>query len=431
MAMKKRWMAIFGSVLLGMSLLAGCSSNASSGSSSSSNGKVTLTFFYRWPDDPYHSYFQSVEKAFEKENPNVQIKEITAINDDYKQKANVLLGSQNPPDIFFTWTGEYGDKFIRDGVALDLTKYYQQDKAWSNQLISSQISQFKSNGKIYGVPLHTDTKLFFYNKDLFSKLGLSVPTTWSQFTHDLQVIKQSGTTTPLLLGNKDPWAAGHYVTALNQRMVPPSVVQKDFSYKGAKFTDPGYVQALQKLKELAPYMNSDPNALTHEAARNEFVAGKGAVIYLESMEISLLKDAKFNWGTFKMPAIEGGKGDQTGLIGAPEGFMVSSKSQHPDIAMKFLEFLTNKTNGEALIKDTGLASTVKGAVNSQTASPQEVDAMKLITGAKSMMDWTDSAIDTQIFNPYGSGVQALIGGQTTPQAVMKSVQQAAQQVVSQ
>jgi raffinose/stachyose/melibiose transport system substrate-binding protein len=129
-----------------------------------------------------------------------------------------------------------------------------------------------------------------------------------------------------------------------------------------------------------------------------------------------------------MPTIDGGQGDQTGLIGAPEGFMVSKKSAHPDLAVKFLEFLTNKVNGEKLIKETGLASTVQGAVNSQTASQQEVDAMNLITGAKNMMVWTDSAIDTQIFNPYGSGAQALLGGQTTPQDVMKSVQQAAQQV---
>jgi len=421
----KRWLAVFASILLLMSFIAGCSSSSSS--SDSSNGKTTLTFFYRWPDDPYHSYFQSVEKEFEKENPNVQIKEITAINDDYKQKANVLLGSQNPPDLFFTWVGEYGQKFIRDGVALDLSSYFQKDKAWSSQLIPSQVSPFESNGKVYGVPLHTDTKLFFYNKDLFDKLGLKVPTTWTEFINDLKVLKQNGTT-PLLLGNKDPWAAGHYITALNQRMVPASVIQQDFSYKGAKFTDPGYVQALEKLQELEPYMNTNPNALTHEASRNEFVAGKGGVIFLESLEISLLKDAKFHWGTFKMPTIDGGKGDQTGLIGAPEGFMVSKKSAHPDLAVKFLEFLTNKVNGEKLIKETGLASTVQGAVNSQTASKQEVDAMSLITGAKNMMVWTDSAIDTQIFNPYGSGAQALLGGQTTPQAVMKSVQQAAQQV---
>ncbi|MDQ6595163.1 extracellular solute-binding protein [Bacillus salipaludis] len=422
----KRWLNLAVGILLVMSIfLAGCSSKSTS--SNSANGKTTITFFYRWPNEPYKSYFKSVIADFEKQHPNIQIKEVTALNDDYKQKANVLLGSQNPPDVFFTWAGEYGQKFIRDGVALDLSKYYDENKDWSGKLIGSQVNFFKKDDKVYGVPLFTDSKLFFYNKDLFDKLNLKAPTTWDEFIQDLAVIKKSGTT-PLILGNKAPWAAAHYVTALNQRLVPKEVLDKDLSYKGAQFTDPGYVEALKKLNELKTYMNDNPNAIAHDEARNLFLGGKAAVTFLESLEITFMKDATFKWGTFKVPTIAGAKGDQEGLIGAPEGFMVHSKSKHPKEAMEFLEFMTSKVNGEKLIKDTGLASTVDGAVNANSATDHEVEAMDLIKSAKNMAIWTDSALDSRVFKPYGDGVQAMLGGSMTPEQVMKNVQDAAKQV---
>ncbi|NRD77176.1 extracellular solute-binding protein [Bacillus sp. BRMEA1] len=422
----KRLLHLAVGILLLMSIfLAGCSSQSST--SNANNGKITLTFFYRWPNEPYKSYFKSVIADFEKQHPNIQINEITALNDDYKQKANVLLGSSTPPDIYFSWAGEYGQKFIRDGVALDLSKYFQQDSSWSNSLIASQVNFFKKDDKFYGVPLFTDSKLFFYNKDIFDKLHLTEPKTWDEFISDLKAIKKSGTT-PLILGNKASWAAAHYVTALNQRLVPKDVLDKDLSYQGAKFTDPGYVEALKKLNELKTYMNDNPNAIAHDEARNLFLGGKAAVTFLETMEITYMKDATFKWGTFKVPTIEGAKGDQDGLIGAPEGFMIHSKTKHPKEAMEFLEFLTSKANGEKLIKDTGLASTVDGAVNTNTATDHEVDAMNLIKGAKNMEIWTDSALDSRIFKPYGDGVQAMLGGSMTPEQVMKSVQDAAKQV---
>jgi raffinose/stachyose/melibiose transport system substrate-binding protein len=422
----KRWLNLVVGMFLIMSVfLVGCSSKSTS--SKSANGKTTITFFYRWPNEPYKSYFKSVIADFEKQHPNIKIAEVTALNDDYKQKANVLLGSANPPDVFFSWVGEYGQKFIRDGVALDLTDYYKADTSWSGQLIQSQVNQFSKDGKVYGVPLFTDSKLFFYNKDIFDKLNLKAPTTWDEFIKDLAAIKKSGTT-PLVLGNKSPWAAAHYVTALNQRMVAKDVLDKDLSYQGAEFTDPGYVEALKKLNELRPYFNENPNAIAHDEARNLFLGGKAAATFLETMEITFMKDAAFKWDTFKVPSIEGAKGDQEGLIGAPEGFMIHKKSAHPKEAMEFLKFMTSKVNGEKLIKDTGLSSTVDGAVNENTATVHEVKAMQLIKDSKDMLIWTDSALDSRVFKPYGDGIQAMLGGTMKPEQVIKNVQEAAKQV---
>jgi raffinose/stachyose/melibiose transport system substrate-binding protein len=338
-----------------------------------------------------------------------------------------MLGNSNPPDIFFSWVGEYGEKFVRDNKALDLTKYVQEDTAWSSQIIASQFKSFTFNDKTYGVPFFMDSKLFYYNKDIFAKLNLQPPATWSEFMTTLQALKESGTT-PIQIGNKAPWAAAHYITALNQRVVSADTIAKDQVYKQSAFTDGAYTEALEKLNELLPYFNENPNAIGHEEARNLFINGKAAMIYLETLELPYMDPAKFEWGTFSFPSIEGGKGDQTGLIGAPEGFMISKNSKHPEEAMKFLKFLTSKAMGEKLVKDTGLTSVVNGTTNEETASPKGIEMFKMIEEADNMALWLDTAIDAQIFKAYGAGVQQMLNKQDTPESVMKHVQEIAKQV---
>lgn len=397
---------------------------ANSNEGGNKQGTVTLNFLERWPNEPYKKYFKDVIDAFEKENPNIKINTIAALNDDYKQKSNVLLNSDNPPDIFFSWVGEWGEKFVREGVAMDITGQVNGDKAWKDQIIESQFTPFTFGGKIYGIPFFMDGKLFYYNTEMFKKYNLKAPKTWSEFIHVLQVLKDNGQT-PIYLGNKSPWAAGHYLTTLNQRLVPPDVHKKDYTVGQSQFSDPGYIEALKKIQELIPYFNKNANALTHEEVRNLFIAGKVPIIYLETLEAGFVKDTKFEWDTFNFPAVEGGKGDQNELTGAPEGFMIHSKTKHPEEAMKFLKFMISKQNGELLVKETGLASPVKGTMTEQNSTAKERAITELVAGASNMTLWIDTALPADIFTPYTGGLQELIAGKKTPEQLMKEVQDAA------
>lgn len=433
--LKTKLASILTVLLLGLTA-AGCGSTNSSSNGSKANDDastsakpaenkepVTLTFLERWPNQPYKNYFDSVISEFQKNNPNIKINVVTALNDDYKQKINVLLGNNNPPDIFFSWVGEYGDKFIRDGRALDITKYVQEDKGWSDQILPSQLAPFTMDKKVYGVPFFMDGKVFFYNKDLFDKNQIQVPKTWTEFIGALDKLKAAGAT-PIEFGNKSPWAGGHYLTTLNQRVVAPDVLAKDYNLSTAQFTDAGYVKALNLFQQLLPYFNNDVNAVSHEDARNAFIGGKAAIIYLETMEATYMKSVSFNWNTFNFPAIEDGKGDQNELTGAPEGFMVSAKTKYPDEAVKFLKFLTSKPMAEKLVKETGMPSVVKGAINTNTATPKEVELADQVAKASNMAIWIDTVLDGKVFTPYLASTQQLLNKQKTPEQVMKDVQAA-------
>ncbi|MDS9996224.1 extracellular solute-binding protein [Bacillus atrophaeus] len=403
-----------------MLAISGCSSQ-----SSSSDGKVTLKFFHRWPKEPERRYFEEVVKEFEKEHPDIHIQTEAVLNDSYKDKIKVMLGTSSPPDVFFSWSDEFAAKFIRGNKALDLSSYYKNDTEWSSQLVGTQIKPFTYEEKEYGVPWQMDAKSFFYNKDIFEKLNLKPPSTWEELIEVSKKLKANGYT-PISFGTKAPWTISHYIGTLNQRMVDEKTRERDYDAKTGEFTDEGYVKALEKLKELMPYFNEHVNSIDHEYARQQFKSGKSAMMYAETAEIKLVDPV--NLGLFSFPDITGQKGSSNSLTGAPEGFMISSKTKHPKEAMEFLQFLTSKKMGEKLVKDVGKYSAVQGTATEENSTATQREAVQQIIDADSMVSWFDMDVDVEIADVYLSSVQQMLGGDMTPAEVMKSVQKAAKQV---
>lgn len=88
-------------------LLAVClSAAACSSQSSSSDGKVTLKFFHRWPKEPEKSYFEEAVKEFEAAHPDIHIQTEAVLNDSYKDKVKVMLGTTSP--LIFSFHGATG-----------------------------------------------------------------------------------------------------------------------------------------------------------------------------------------------------------------------------------------------------------------------------------------------------------------------------------
>lgn len=420
--MRKRFGILLVFLVAVSALIAGCSGGQSP---SEKNGEVTLKFFHRWPKDPEKSFFDNAVKEFEKQNPKIHIQTEAVLNDSYKEKIRVMLGTNNPSDIYFSWSDEFADKFVRGNKALDLTPYYKEDAKWSSQLVQSQISPFTFNGKQYGVPWTMDGKTFFYNKNIFKKLNIQPPRTWEELISVSKVLKKHHYT-PIAFGSKAPWAISHYIGTLNQRLVDEKTREKDYNRATGEFKDPGYTEALEKFKELVPYFNDHPNSIDHEYARQLFTAGKAAIIYAETAEIKLVEPGiKFKLGFFDFPSIPGEKGSKDFLTGAPEGFMISAKTKHPKEAMKFLEFLTSKPMGEKLVKDVGKYSAVKETTNRTNATPEQIEAVNKILDAKEMVPWFDTDVDIEIVDAYLNGVQMMLNGQKSPKGIMKDVRKAA------
>ena len=413
-------------VIVGLCMLIALPALFASGSSEES-GKQRIEVFTRFSDGATKTYFDEVAASFMAENPDIEIVLSSANNANYKQEINVRLASNSSPDIYFAWSGVYAHNFVDGGRALDLTDYLMADDGeWYNSFITNQFETFTFGERIYGIPLMMDGKAFYYNQDIFDELGLEVPENWDEFIAVLDVLKGSGYI-PISLGNIEDWATGHYMTTLNQRVVPADTLAADYALEG-DFTAPEYVTALEYLEKLVPYFTPEFNSVTYDAGINDFISGKAAIYYEQFNQVQYIMPAEFNWSWFDFPEIEGAAGDQNALTGSPQGLMVSSTTKYPEACIKFLKYLTNFENSEKLVAEAQMFSCVDGAINENSANEKMSLMAETIKNAPTINPWLDNATDSEVVTTYQASIQAMVGGAKTAEEVMADVQAKVAQV---
>lgn len=389
--------------------------------------KVTVNFFHRWPNEPKNSYINSLIDEFEAANPDIDIVADCVLNDSYKEKIRVLVSTDALPDVFFSWSGVFGENLTRSGRVLALDDVMARDSEWSSQIVEGQWAPFNYNGKQYGAPWSMDGKAFFYNVDVFNELGIEIPTTLNELYAVCEKLKENGYDEPISAGFSAPWAVSHYLGTICQRVVDPEVLAKDYT-GGGDFSDPAYIEALNIFKKLGEYMTSDPCSVDHEFARNAFIMGVSPMCYMQLAEMKYMRDdEELNYAFFNFPAVEDGKGDPGQLTGAPEGMMISAtaKPEVQEAAIKFMEFVISKEGGHRMIAECGEISCVKGAWDETNCDEKQLEAINLILAATEPAVWQDCATEPTIANAFMTGGQLLLTGDMTAEDVMASVQTAA------
>ncbi len=434
----KMWFLVSLAIIASM-LLAACGSptaapSSSGGGESGASGEpVTIRFFHKWPEPEHTDFYNYAIQEYEKTHPNVKIAMEAVADEPYKDKIRVLMASGEVPDIYFSWAGEFSWKFARGGQALDLTDALMNSD-WKDKIILSAVEPYKWEGKVYGIPMRINAKFMVYNKSIFDKYSLKPPATWDELLSVCDTLKQNGVT-PIGFGNEYPWASSHYVGDFNAKLVKGETIQNDYLLKSPAdqlFTDPNYVEALARFQKLMTNgcFNEGPNGISHSGARSSFIAGKVAMMYIELEEFITVADGmgKDAFGFFQLPGGTGGQGDPKLLTGAPDGFMVSAKTQHPKEAIDFLKFITGPEMGKEYVKRLGIPSAAVGAVNADTALPVVVEGVNAINAASGMALWLDTDINIKIVEVYLPGMQALMTGTKTPEQLMKEVQEIAKTV---
>lgn len=422
--------------------LAACGAPSTGGSNT--NGKAadlntpveksgTLTMVTKFADPKYAPYFVDVTNAYMAANPKVKIQLEQVGDQPYKDKIRVLSASKQLPDIYFSWAGDFANKFVRAGLAADLSSVIGPDTEWGKTFSPAALNAFQYDGKNYGVPIDLDAKYMAYNKTAFTKAGISsAPQTLEDLLADCGKLKSAGYT-PIAFGNQYGWPAIHYMTQLNAYDVAPDTLAKDYDPATGAFTDPGYVKALDQFSQINKQCaNPSANGLSHEAAQANFLQGKAAMHYLESLEFFALtakggapKAVADNWDFFRLPPASGSAGDTNALTGAPDGFMVNAQSKNAALAVDFLKFMTNSENASKLTADIGWLSPVKGSATTENSFPQLTAALDDINKASQFAIWLDTVTNADVADAYLSGVEGLVNGKQSPQDVMKGVQEAA------
>jgi raffinose/stachyose/melibiose transport system substrate-binding protein len=290
---------------------------------------------------------------------------------------------------------------------------------------------YTSNGKIYAVPNDAGCITFWYNKDLLAKVGYKTfPTDWDDFITLVKKLKAAGIT-PIALGGGDKWPAMHMWSYLALRLGGASLFSDTVSGKNAKgFNDATWVKAGQMLKELADLKPFQDGFLGATYGDEATLVGNGvaAMELMGQWAPNVERDnstSKTGLGdklsAAPVPAIKGGKGKVTEVIGGGGGYALGKNAS--DAAVDFAKFLTNKENMITAAKTSGILATTKGAEVGIT-DPNSKMVKALVDKCTFFQLYLDQAFPPAVGGAVNDAVQTILAGTATPAQACAAIQTA-------
>jgi raffinose/stachyose/melibiose transport system substrate-binding protein len=365
---------------------------------------------------------------FRKDNPDFKVNLTMIANDAYKQKLAVAMASGKAPDCYFSWGGGPMQEFIRNNQIVDLT-FYMNANNYKARFLDGAIAQMTSQGKIWGVPVNNvAVGMIFYNKEIFSKYKLTVPTTIRELEAVCDTLVKNKIF-PFALANKTQWTGSIYYTALVTRRGGIEPFQKAVDGSGS-FTDPAFIYAGEKIQEWVKkgYFITGFNGLDWDAgqARAPLYRGEAAMVLMGSwfnMQ-ALNENPVFHakMGFFKFPRDEQGTGNPDTAFGTigDNFYHVSASSKNP---AKAFELITKLIDDEA-VKDAisdGRIPPVKGV----TLKDQNlIQLFNQIQSAPEVQLWYDQSLSFEVSEVHKVTSQQIFGGTLTPAAAAQKLQDA-------
>ncbi|MEV6109152.1 sugar ABC transporter substrate-binding protein [Streptomyces sp. NPDC051940] len=287
--------------------LTACGGSDDSGSGSVDAGSVdaalekggTLTV---WAWEPT---LKQVAADFEKEHPKVKVKLVNAGtgNDQYTALQNAISAKKGVPDVAQIEYYALSQYALTKSVT-DLTQYGADKLA--DTYSPGPWNAVKSGDGVYGLPMDSGPMALFYNKTVFDKYDIKVPTTWDEY---LEAARKLHKADPKAYITSDTGDAGMTTSLLWQAgsrpyQVDGTDVKIDFSDAGAKT----YTDTWQKLideKLLSPVAGWSDE--WYKGLGDGTIATLATGAWMPANFASGVKDAAGDWRAAPLPQWKAGE----------------------------------------------------------------------------------------------------------------------------
>jgi raffinose/stachyose/melibiose transport system substrate-binding protein len=408
--------------------LAACGGGSST-PPNSSNGKVTLTWWHNGSTNPLLGVWQQIASAYMAAHPNVKLQISPIQSNDFKTKIPLALDSGNPPDIYQQWGGGQEATQIKSGKLVNLGKY---DSSWISEL-STAAAGWQVSGQQYGVPYDLHIVGFWYRKDLFAKAGItSPPTTLTALESDDAKLKAHGIA-PIAIGSKDQWPDAFWWEYFALRECPTSVLKSSMS--AINLSDACFTRATA---DMAAFMKTNPFQQDFLGTPSQTGAGSSAGMLANgkaAMELqgdwdqgvidglvapSQVSTVNSKMGWFPFPAITGGAGDASTVLGGGDGFSCTTGAAEPACA-DFLGYIDSTAVQEKLVQQ-GQVGLPANNTASAVLTNQALKAVAAARGSASYLQtYFDIAFPTNVGLNLDAAIAKYFAGKATGQQIVSSV----------
>lgn len=319
--------------------------------------------------------------AYEKANPGNKVTLVPrpgGTDGDNLVKTKLATGSME--DVFTYNSGSLFQALAPSKNLLEMT-----NEPFMKNVLSGFYPVVAVGKKVYGVPFGTaNVGGILYNKKVYAKLKLKIPTTWAEFMANNKKIKAAGID-PVIQSYKETWTSQLFVLAdyYNVQAAHPNFA-RDYTANKEKYAKNKtalrgfeYIEEIKKLN----YFNRDYASTTYAQALDKLALGQGAhypmatwaIPQIAAQQPANLEDVGF----FAQP---GPKASVNGVtVWVPSGTYIPAATENAEAAKKFVGWMTTAKAVDVMNGVEGFAGGpyyIKGA-NIPNALPGAVqDVMK-------------------------------------------------------
>lgn len=388
------------------------------------DGKVTLTAYFQIdPANPQSQGHNEIMKAFSEAYPDIELDIEYATGEAFHQKFQAMAASGDIPDVFTTYVGKRTAYITETGMVMDMRDYLTND--FSSNFSSSVLAGQGPEGEVYTIPPSMAVCHVFYgNTAILDELGLEFAETYEDLLAQVDTIRAAGYY-PVSMGNKDQWVVNSWLlSCLVDRMGGKEWFEAAM-VGDAKFTDEPFVRSLEIVKEMVDGKVFSPgvNQMSNTEADQEFYQQKSVYLIDAGWRTSAMvntltqeqQDA-IHMGVF--PAIKGEVSPGSSAAVPSEGFGINAKLEgtaKADAAWKFIEFYNGKIGAEIRLQNGGVPSYRLDYDKFDMPGLQKQYAE--FSTSKPMGYIIDANMDAEGMGILNPGIQAMMFGNTTPEAV--------------
>ncbi|WP_225845458.1 extracellular solute-binding protein [Streptomyces sp. HPF1205] len=404
------------SSVLAIGTLSGC------GGSSPLSHNVTLHVVAADYGDPKTGnsstkYWDDMARSFEADNPHIKVDVEVVDWDHVDDKVAAMVKAGRAPDI--AQIGSYAAYAAKDQL-------YSADDLFPVSMQADFIPSLAVAGSVnhvqYGIPWVSSSRMFFYNKKLFRKAGITkAPQTWHDVKEDAVELKAHGVRMPygLPLGPEEAQAEALMWMLGAQGGYTDTVG----SYT---FDSAANVQALAWVKKnlvdaklVGP---GDPAATNRRDVFAAFLAGKAGMINGHPTLLAQAKAAGIEVGVVPLP---GRTGPSSDTLGVADWMMAFKQNGNLDADGKFLTFVYQEKNSVRFLDEYGLLPVTTTASEAMRTNPKDHDLVQFLNLLPEAVFYP---VDKTSWGPVSDQVKKTIGQavHTDPKQVLSNLQRFAQ-----
>lgn len=429
------------SLLLGLTLVVLVPSLLFAGAqvekASTSENMPVLVIWDQFFPESQNKLMDSFISEFEASH-NVKIERTLYDTESLRTTLRSALASGTGPDIFYYDAGPaFLGSFASAGLVKDLTADYEKN-GWNDTLSDWATERVTYSGKKYGVPHEIEFTCCYVNKAILKNIGMEDAIIklggsenlytfkdFSVYEAILQKSKEAGYI-PLSLGMRNPGYGGHLYSYLVTLTAGKEKID-NILFGDGTWEDPDVVNALELFQEWNEkgYYTPSPNSVSYDETNALFFTGKTATNPSGTWLIADILDQVSNPDDFIIVMLPAEKEGLPVAAGSGIGscFAISASSKEPELAVEFLNYITNKANSERWINEGQI---IPANVTIDLSTIELPFMMKqAIEGASLNHAYNLDVVMPSAWNDaMMNGIQALINGSDTPASVSSKMQKA-------